>query len=105
MSDKPSNSEEEYFAREQAEKLRKRAIERKKELAAEEADALKAAHWMRCAKCGHEMDTMNYKGVDIERCFHCGYMGLDEGELEKIVKAEEQAPGVTAAILNIFKGK
>ena len=41
MSDKPSNTEEEYFARENAERLRKLAAEQKTSLASAERESLR----------------------------------------------------------------
>ncbi len=98
-----SSNEDEYFAREQAEKLRKLAAEKRKQQAEEEARRLKELHWMHCPKCGQEMDTIEFRGVEVDRCFHCGYTGFDQGELEKVVQAEGGA--VTQAILNWWRGK
>ena len=99
---KPSSTEDEYFAREQAEKLRKLAAEKRKQMAEDEAEALKQKHWMHCPKCGQEMGQIAFRGVELERCFNCGYTGLDQGELEKIV--EEEGGKITRSVLNWFKG-
>ena len=101
MSDKPSNTEEEYFARENAERLRKLAADQKKDLAQAERDALRKAHHMRCPKCGLELKTLSFKGVEIDRCFSCNGTWLDAGELEKL--SGEEGRGITASILDIFK--
>ena len=101
MPDKTS-PEEEYFARENAEKLRKLAAEQKALLAASDAEAIKKLHFMRCPKCGMELKTVNYKGLDIDRCFHCHGTWLDSGELEKLAGSEG---GVMASVLNLFAHK
>lgn len=98
---KPSSAEEEYFAREEAEKKRKLAIEQQKKLAAAEKEKLKKAHFMHCPKCGMKMEEMAFRGVTIDRCFNCGGTYLDAGELEKLAGPEGGA--VTRSILNIFK--
>ncbi len=100
---KPKHPEKEYFAREEAEKLRKLAIERARRLEEEEREKLKELHWMHCPKCGQTMDTITFRAVEIERCFACGYTGLDDGELEKL--AGQEKDGVVSAVLGIFKGK
>ncbi len=100
MSDKTSSPEEEYFARENAEKLRKLAAEQKARMAAAETAALKKAHWMRCPKCGMELKTISYRGLELDRCFHCNGTWLDEGELEKL--AGDKKDGVMASVLNLF---
>ena len=103
MADKTSSPEEEYFARENAEKLRKLAAEEKAKLAVEEAAALKKAHFMRCPKCGMELKTISYQGVEIDRCFHCHGTWLDQGELEKLAGGKRD--GVVASVLNLFAHK
>jgi uncharacterized paraquat-inducible protein A len=101
LSDKPSNTEEEYFARENAERLRKLAAEQKTTLAAAERESLRKQHWMRCPKCGMELKAIKFRGMEIDRCFSCGGTYLDAGEMEKLARAE--GSGVMSSILNIFK--
>ncbi|MBK9519219.1 MAG: zf-TFIIB domain-containing protein [Anaeromyxobacter sp.] len=98
---KPSNTEDEYFVREDAEKKRKIALQAKKETQAAELARLKALHWLRCPKCGLEMQVVKYNQHDVEVCFACKGIFLDEGELESIVKREKS--GVMGAVLNWFK--
>lgn len=103
MSDtgKPSAQEDEYFAKEQVEKLRKLALERQRKLESAEKEAQKARHFMRCPKCGDELHTIHFRDIDVERCFACGGTWLDQGELEKVVAKEGGV--VTKAILGWFK--
>ena len=100
-SEKPSNTEEEYFARENAERLRKLAAEQKAAMAAADREGLKQQHWMRCPKCGMEMHEVKLRGVDVDVCFSCEGVFLDRGELAHIEKPESR--GVMSAILNWFK--
>ena len=39
---------------------------------------------MRCPKCDLEMSPKDYDGVEVDRCFGCGGIWLDKGELEEI---------------------
>jgi hypothetical protein len=98
---KASSSEEEYFVREDAEKKRKLALQAKKDKAASELKQLKDLHFMHCPKCGMQMHEIKYRGVDVDVCFSCNGIFLDQGELEHLEKPESK--GVMTAILNWFK--
>ncbi len=98
---KPSTTEDEYFVREDAEKKRKLALQVKKETESAELKRLKELHFMRCPKCGLQLQEVKYSGVDVDVCFACGGVFLDKGELESISKPGKD--GVMSAILNWFK--
>ncbi len=98
---KPSNSEDEYFVREDAEKKRRLALQAKKEKEAAELKQLRDLHHMHCPKCGLQMQEVRLRGVDVDVCFSCNGIFLDQGELEKLQKPESR--GVMNAILNWFK--
>lgn len=98
---KPSNTEDEYFVREDAEKKRKLALDLKRQLRADEAKKLKDLHFMHCPKCGMPMHEVRMRGVDVDVCFACSGIFLDQGELEHLEKPESK--GVMSAILNWFK--
>jgi hypothetical protein len=85
---KPSDTEDEYFAKEEANRLHALAVEVQRETAAAEAERLKQLHWMRCPKCGFQLDTIQFRDLAIDRCFHCGGTWLDHGELEQLVGKE-----------------
>ena len=93
--------EDEYFVREDAERKRKLAHEVRRQT--EEADRrrLKELHWMRCPKCGMEMHEVVYRGMDVDVCFSCNGIFLDQGELAHLQKPEQR--GVMSGILNWFK--
>ena len=97
---KPSSTEEEYFARLEAEKKKRHAEEKRNQLTREEQERLKALHWMRCPKCGMELQEVPFKGITIDRCFHCRGVYLDDGELEKIAGGES---GFLKGVLSLFK--
>jgi len=98
---KASSSEEEYFVREDAEKKRKLALQAKKDKQSAELKALKDLHFMHCPKCGMQMHEIQYRGVDVDVCFSCNGVFLDQGELEHLERPESK--GVMSAILNWFK--
>jgi uncharacterized protein len=95
--------EDEYFVREDAEKKRKLALQVQKETAAAELARLKALHHMRCPKCGLLMQEVKFRHIDVDVCFACNGIFLDQGELQHIV--ENVSPGIVEAVLNWFKGE
>lgn len=70
---KPSESEEEYIARMEYERLKR----------------LKELHFMRCPKCGMDLIAIDYKGIEMDKCSECEGICLDAGELEAVSKLEK----------------
>ena len=101
MSKKPSESEEEYFARQDAEARRKLALEKQREMQAAELKAQKDLHFMHCPKDGHKLETITYRGLAIDKCFACNGTWLDAGELEQLAGKE---PGFLSNVVSLFKG-
>lgn len=84
-TDKPSRNEDEYFAREEHERLAKlRAKE-----AADRAASERKSHYLKCPKCGATLKTETFHGVQIERCPEDGGIWLDAGEIEQLMKEED----------------
>lgn len=81
---KPSSGEADYFARQEALKLRKLAIKQREEMDEAERNKLRELHYMHCPKCGMKMQTIQINQVDIDKCFACGGLYFDDGELEKV---------------------
>jgi len=88
MPDKPSEREEEYIVRKEYERLKKLEEEKHRNLSTEEKKKLKELHHMRCPKCGMELVTINYKGIEVDKCSECEGVWLDSGELEAVLKLE-----------------
>ena len=89
MPIKPSEKEEEYFARIQLERKKQAEEEKLKRLAEEEKKQLKELHYMRCPKCGMELSEIEYKGIKVDKCFSCDGVWLDAGEMEAVAKLEK----------------
>lgn len=89
MSFKPSENEEEYFARLEFEQRRKEEEERRAKLETEEREKLRELHYMHCPKCGANLIEINYQGMSIDKCTSCEGIWLDAGELESISKFEK----------------
>lgn len=97
----PSTKEEEYFLKQEAEKLKKAAEDAEKLLADNEKAELKALHYMRCPKCGMELKEIVFRDIHIDECFSCGGVWLDCGELEQIVAKDTE--NVLLKISGLFK--
>lgn len=95
---KPSHEEEEFFLKEEATRLHNLAMERMRKLHAEERDKLKALHYMHCPKCGDQLQTVKFKGLAIDKCFHCNGTWLDAGELETLAGHESDLLHRIAAV-------
>ena len=96
MTDKPSRNEEEYFARQQAERLKQSRSDAQK--VAEEGE--RKSHYMKCPKCGADLQTVDHHGVQIDRCPECHGMWFDAGEVETLVKKET---GVTNVLRSMIR--
>ena len=95
---RPSQLEEEFFAREEAEKKRKLALHEAKAMAAAERDRLRDLHHMHCPRCGMGMHELTLRGVSIVRCFSCHGIFLDESDLAAL-QGEE---GLVTRVLHFF---
>lgn len=100
--DQKTKKEEEYFAKQEIEKKRAYADKINAELATQEREQLKNLHWMRCPKCGMELSTILFRGVNIDKCFGCNGVFLDNGELEELAGKEST---ILRDILGIFKSQ
>jgi hypothetical protein len=86
-TDKPSRNEDEYFAREEHERLaRLRAKE-----AADRVAAERKSHHLRCPKCGATLHREHFHGVQVERCPEDGGIWLDAGEIDLLMKHEDHS--------------
>jgi hypothetical protein len=76
--DKPSQNEDEYFAQRDQELREKLHAQ----MLAEREAAERRTHYMKCPKCGANLDTVDVEGVQVDRCPECQGVWLDPGELE-----------------------
>jgi len=99
---KPSKTEDEYFAREDAERIRKLHAEEMARLSASQREALKRQHGGRCANCGALMVPERIEGATILHCPACGGAFLYRPTWEYI-HAHSEPHTVMGAVLNWFK--
>lgn len=100
MPIKPSEKEEEYFARAEFERKKKEQEVSRKKFEEEEKKRLKDLHFMHCPKCGMELIEINYKTIAVDKCSSCEGIWLDAGELEAISVLEK---GILDKWFAVFK--
>ena len=100
---KSSKSEDEFIAKEEAEKVKRLQDKLQQEEEEKERAEIKATCYMRCPKCGGQLEAIMFKGVEIDHCTSCGGVWLDEGELEKLAGTEDS--NVIGDILSFFKSE
>lgn len=86
MAENAAEREEEYFARLEYERRKKKEEEKHAKLAEMEKKTLKDLHHMKCPKCGMELIEIDYTGIKIDKCSECEGVWLDAGELEAVSK-------------------
>ena len=100
MPVKPSEKEEEYVPRQELERRRQIANEGKAARLEEESERRRSLHFMRCPKCGSELQEVACGDVRVDKCFGCEGLWLDNGELEKFQAKEA---GFATRLLNVFR--
>ena len=80
---KPSQNENEYFARRDAEWLKEQRAKLDAERAAREAK-------MACPRCKASLNHRQYKGVSLDYCPNCHGVWLDAGELAMLAHESER---------------
>jgi uncharacterized protein len=83
------DKEEEYFAHQEL--LKRKALRDKldKERTSVKGHQAKHPHWMKCPKCGAELEEISFADVLVDRCKGCSGIYLDAGELELLLGAQK----------------
>lgn len=62
----------------------------KREHEAAERERLRLAHWMKCPKCGSDMQEEHLEGIEVDRCTVCDGLYFDQGELETLLMGKQE---------------
>ena len=81
---KTRQNEDEYFARENAELIRKHRAQLDEQRKAAE----RKAHFNKCPRCGADLQEKEFHHVKIDICAECGGTWLDKGELQMLTHVE-----------------
>ena len=99
MPVKPTEKEEEYFARLESERRKKAMAEQASAAAEEERRRVLAVARDRCPKCGASLIAVWYRGVELDKCSNCQGVWLDCGALDPVVA---EAQGFLGGLKRIF---
>lgn len=83
--------EDDYFRKidqEAKAKLKAKLDEQQADVARAERRAL---HHLKCGKCGGDMLTQVFRGLEIDVCADCGAVLLDPGELQTLAGQDNTA--------------
>lgn len=59
-------------------------------LAAQEYEGRKELSFLRCLRCGEELEEIRFRGIMVERCAKCHGMWIDGDELERLTARARQ---------------
>ena len=99
MPVKPTDQEEEYFARLAFEGQKKALGERAVQAADDERRRILSVVRGRCPKCGSELIPVPYRGIELDKCSGCQGVWLDFGELDQVVPEDH---GFFGSVRRIF---
>lgn len=99
-NDNGRDAEAAYFAKLDQENKQKLAAQVQAERTAEELAERKRLHAGHCGKCGGDLVTEIFRGVEIDVCSACHSVLLDPGELEQLAGPDQS--GVIAALAGLF---
>jgi len=97
---KPTEHEDEYFARIEQELIKQVSERKKSSQSKEEIEQLRSLHYMKCPKCGMDLVELDFKGMLIDECPTCRGMWLDAGEFDSLVNVEKSS---LEKLFKIFK--
>ena len=87
VDEKPSRNEDEYFAREDADLMKRRRAEAE----AKARSAARQQHFMKCPKCGADLREKEMYGVKVDVCPECSGVWFDAGEID-LMQTEDKHP-------------
>ncbi len=87
INEKPSRNEDEYFARHDAELIK----ELRAKLDAERRAQERSAHFMKCPKCGADLQEKEHESIKVDVCPECHGLWMDQGEVD-ILRRVSQRP-------------
>ena len=96
--------EEEYFYKKNKELLDQMRQKLDVKRDEQEAQAQKGQHWMKCPKCGSNLNEVSVLGIKVDQCTQCHGIYFDKGELEILLEAKEPK-GFLGGLRRLFTPK
>jgi ribosomal protein L37AE/L43A len=97
--DHPTRNEDEYFARENAELVKKM----RERLDAERIAQERQKHYMKCPKCGADLAERAFGQVKVDVCPECDGIWLDKGEMD-VLRQLDTSRGAVGRIMSDILG-
>ena len=94
------SEEERYFHEKERELLKKKRQDLDAARAQQKSAATKHAHWMKCPKCGEEMEEIKMESIMVDKCTGCEGVYFDSGELELLI--EDRKGGFVSSLRKLF---
>lgn len=109
MDETGRRREDEWFLKNEKELLEAARLAREKREKdravlekAEDLKRLKDLHFMKCPKCGHDLEEEALEGVRVDRCTFCEGIYLDAGELDQVfLKRDEDRKGLLRKLVGL----
>src|SRR5687767_9472113 len=95
--------EEDYFRKIDQEAKAKLKAKLDDQKADAERSARRDLHRLKCGKCGGDMASTVFRGIEIEVCNDCRAVLLDPGELETLAGGDQT--DVFTSFFSMFGGK
>lgn len=101
MDPRHNSTETEYFYNLNRELIEKQRKKLDAERSAQADLEMKKLHWMKCPKCGHDMEEIELSGLKIDKCNSCSGLYFDAGELDMLLKSQ-QPEGFLSSLKKVF---
>src|SRR5438093_1006723 len=100
--DTPSRNEDEYFAKQDAELIKAMRSKLDQERSAQE----RKAHYMKCPKCGADLEEQTRGHVKVDACPECKGVWLDAGEMDLLHHVQRVgAQNFFKGLMDLFPGR
>lgn len=98
------DKEGEYFYKKNKELLEQARKKRDLEREQQKSHVLRTEHWMKCPKCGSNLEEIDLLGIKTDRCTQCFGIYFDKGELELLLETQEPK-GFLGGLRRLFTPK
>ena len=82
------DEEERYFREKDLELIKQKRAELNAARQQREQQQGKPECWMRCPKCGADMEEIAMEGIMVDKCTGCDGLYLDKGEVDLILETQ-----------------
>lgn len=96
IDEKPSRNEEEYFRKLDAELIKAQRAKldaERAEMDRQQRDSEREHYYMRCPKCGGQLNEQDVENIKVDVCPACNGTWLDAGELDLLRQTDRSGLG------------